>query len=153
MQISNDQEQVSIGYRSKLLEEDFETLLEEAREKDRILQRTTQGIHKDDWNFKINTYPLKKYASQGQLKSYILALKLSQYELLRREKNVLPILLLDDIFDKLDNDRVKQLLTLLVHEQFGQVFITDTDNHRIETIIQMFDVDYKKFEIENGILK
>ncbi len=148
--ISNDQEKVSLVYKSKLLEHKLETLLQETREKDKILQRTTQGIHKDDWDFRINTFPVKKFASQGQLKSYVLALKLAQYDLLYQKKIVPPILLLDDIFDKLDNDRVKQLLTLLVQEDFGQVFITDTDENRIEKIIQLFDVDYKKFIVNRG---
>lgn len=148
--ISYNRESVSIEYKSKLIDDNFEALLNESREKDRILKRTTVGSHKDDWNFKINDYPVKKYASQGQLKSYVLALKLAQYKLLQQEKNEIPILLLDDIFDKLDNDRVKHLLALLTREAFGQVFITDTDEHRIEKIIKMFDVGYKKFVIEEG---
>lgn len=151
--ISSGQEQVNIEYKSKLLETDFKELLLEVREKDRILQRTTQGAHRDDWIFKIDKYPVKKYASQGQLKSYVLALKLAQYNLLKQEKEVAPFLLLDDIFDKLDNDRVRELLALLVQEDFGQVFITDTDEHRIERIIELLDVDYKKFIIKNGVVE
>lgn len=148
--ISSGQETVSIEYKSKLNDTDFAALLEENREKDKILQRSSVGIHRDDWNFKFNGYAVKKFASQGQLKSYILALKLAQYELLKQQKQLQPILLLDDIFDKLDNTRVAQLLELLVKGDFGQVFITDTDRDRIEAIIQSFNVDYKKFIIENG---
>jgi DNA replication and repair protein RecF len=148
--ISSDQEAVSMEYQSKLIDHDFKTLLLENRDKDRILQRTTAGIHRDDWEFMFNDFPVRKFASQGQLKSYILALKLAQYELLKQEKQIQPILLLDDIFDKLDHTRVRQLLELLVQGDFGQVFITDTDNNRIVTIVESFNVDYRKFSIEEG---
>ena len=148
--ISSGQETVSIQYKSKLLETDFEALLGESREKDRILQRTTTGIHRDDWTFTFNGFPVKKFASQGQLKSYVLALKLAQYELLKEQKQLQPVLLLDDIFDKLDHTRVSQLLELLVQGDFGQVFITDTDKNRIATIVETFNVDYHKFVIIDG---
>jgi DNA replication and repair protein RecF len=148
--ISSGQETVGIEYKSKLLATNFETLLKENRDKDRILQRTTTGIHRDDWNFTFNGFPVKKFASQGQLKSYVLALKLAQYELLKEQKGLQPVLLLDDIFDKLDHTRVSQLLELLVQGDFGQVFITDTDKNRIATIVETFNVDYKKFIISNG---
>ena len=149
--ISSGQETVSIQYKSKLLETDFATLLKESRDKDRILQRTTTGIHRDDWTFTFNDFPVKKFASQGQLKSYVLAIKLAQYELLKEQKQVQPVLLLDDIFDKLDHTRVSQLLELLVQGDFGQVFITDTDKNRIATIVDSFKVDYRKFIIKEGI--
>lgn len=148
--ISSAQETVSIEYKSKLLEIDFKILLKESRDKDRILQRTTMGIHRDDWIFAFNDFPVKKFASQGQLKSYVLALKLAQYELLKEQKQLQPVLLLDDIFDKLDHTRVSHLLELLVQGDFGQIFITDTDKNRIATIVETFNVDYQKFIIENG---
>lgn len=148
--ISGGQEAVSIAYKSKLQTADLSELLAEAREKDRILQRSTVGTHRDDWEFSFDGYPVKRFASQGQLKSYVLALKLAQYELLRQEKEIEPILLLDDIFDKLDNTRVTQLLNLLVQGKFGQIFLTDTDKDRIENIIASLNVDYQKFMIEDG---
>lgn len=149
--ISDDREQVRFQYKSQLNEQDFLNMMKAAEEKDRILQRTTTGIHKDDIVFKINDFPLKRFASQGQLKSFVLALKLGQYELLRKEKNIDPILLLDDIFDKLDNQRVKQLIGLLHERSFGQVFITDTHESRVGDIIQHFDANFKKFIINNGV--
>ena len=150
-QISGERESVKCIYQSKLSDTDFETLLVETREKDRILQRTTTGTHKDDLKFVFNEVPVKQFASQGQLKSYILALKLAQYELLRQEKGIAPILLLDDIFDKLDENRVRHLLELLIQKkEFGQVFITDTHENRVAQIVGKFDMNYEKFVIENG---
>ena len=93
---------------------------------------------------------MKKFASQGQLKSYVLALKLTQYELLRQQRGFPPILLLDDLFDKLDNNRVHQLIQLLMNDKFGQIFISDTDVNRIEKIVRNFETDFKKFEINEG---
>lgn len=150
--IANSKETVTYRYVSKLHDTDFATLLEGNIEKDRILQRTTAGIHRDDIDFKINETPLKRFASQGQLKSFVLALKLGQYQLMRQEKGLAPLLLLDDIFDKLDGNRVTQLVQLLLEREFGQIFITDTDEHRVERIIQAFDMDYKKFKIEDGTI-
>ncbi|MFT5167959.1 MAG: DNA replication and repair protein RecF [Saprospiraceae bacterium] len=151
--ISGDQENVRCEYNTQLIGKDFIGLLEETMGKDRTLQRTTVGIHKDDLRFYIDDFPLKKFASQGQLKSFVLAVKLAQYEFLKKLKNKRPILLLDDIFDKLDNDRVEQLIGLLVNGDFGQVFITDTHEKRIEEIIEKFGTDFKKFIIEFGIAK
>jgi len=150
-QISGEQEVVACEYASKLNKEKFEVLLNENLEKDRILQRTTVGVHKDDLKFIFNNIAVKQFASQGQLKSYILALKLAQYELLRQEKGAAPILLLDDIFDKLDASRVQQLLQLLIQKkEFGQIFITDTHEERVANIVSKFEMDFKKFIIESG---
>ena len=150
-QISGEKETVKCVYQSKLTNTDFETLLKENIEKDRILQRTTVGIHKDDLKFIFNDVAVKQFASQGQLKSYILALKLAQYELLRDQKGIAPILLLDDIFDKLDESRVEQLLELLIDKKaFGQIFITDTHENRVTEIVNKFDMEYKKFVVEYG---
>ncbi len=149
-QISGGAESVDCLYNSKLLDSPFEKLLGQAAEKDRILQRTTVGIHKDDLDFSIEGYPLKRFASQGQLKSFVLALKLAQYRVLMQEKKVPPILLLDDIFDKLDSQRVSQLLALLLEGDYGQAFITDTDESRLEAIIHKFGHDFLKYEIESG---
>ncbi len=151
--ISNEQEKVSCHYKSALSSQSFEVLLKENQEKDRILQRTNSGIHKDDLQFTINNYALKRYASQGQLKSFVLALKLAQYEMLKVEKKKAPILLLDDIFDKLDVQRVTHLLQLLIQEEFGQVFITDTHEQRVEQIIKKFESNYYRYLVENGSLK
>ncbi len=152
--ISAEQEGVKLQYRTQLKEEvSFKKLLEDAAEKDRILQRTTVGIHKDDLVFHIDDFPLKKFASQGQTKSFVLAMKLAQYDYLKSIKEQLPLLLLDDIFDKLDRSRVEQLVQLLIEGDFGQVFITDTHEMRIEQVIAHHNTDYRKFIIENGASK
>ena len=126
-------------------------LLAESQEKDIWLQRTTKGIHKDDMKLFIGDYPLKKNASQGQMKSYLLALKLAQYVLLKQLSADLPILLLDDIFDKLDKNRVKNLLALLLDIEFGQIFITDTHPNRLSSLLTT--KEYNKFIIINGTSK
>ena len=148
--ISGKREDIDCRYKSQLEGESFALLLQNSFEKDRILQRTTVGIHKDDLDFTINNYPVKRFASQGQLKSYLLALKLAQYELLKAEKQIPPILLLDDIFDKLDSKRVAYLLQLLLGGEFGQIFITDTHQNRVSDIIQKFESDYFQYKIEDG---
>lgn len=148
--ISEDREDIDCVYQSKLLTENFSDLLTETREKDYILQRTTVGIHKDDLGFKIDAHSLKVFASQGQLKSFILALKLAQYEFLRREKGVAPLLLLDDIFDKLDRHRVRGLVKLILDGKYGQTFITDTDESRLQDILEDAGSDYKLFTVSEG---
>ena len=150
-QISGEKEAVKCIYQSKLTDTSITELLQESIEKDRILQRTTVGIHKDDLKFIFNDVAVKQFASQGQLKSYILALKLAQYELLRKQKGVTPILLLDDIFDKLDVNRVQQLLELLIKKNsFGQIFITDTHENRVTEIVNKFGTTFNKFTVTNG---
>lgn len=149
--ISGDKEQVNLAYHSQLSQDSFTSLLEESQEKDTWLQRTTKGVHKDDLKLLINDYPVKKFASQGQLKSYLLALKLAQYELLRQESAVAPLVLLDDIFDKLDKKRVQHLLTLLLEKDFGQIFITDTHENRIAEIVSGLGTDFKQFHVSNGM--
>lgn len=148
--ISSNQEAISCSYKSKILIENFADLLEEATEKDRILQRTTVGIHKDDLAFQIDEHSLKNFASQGQMKSFILALKLAQYEFLRMEKGVAPLLLLDDIFDKLDRTRVQSLIQLIIERDYGQTFITDTDEERLKKILDKIHSDFKVFKVQEG---
>ena len=148
--ICGGKESVKCIYKSQLLNHPFADLINENREKDRILQRTTIGTHKDDLQFKMNDRALKTFASQGQLKSFVLALKLAQFDVLKKEKGRSPILLLDDLFDKLDDQRVKHLLELLANGDFGQVFITDTHPERSEELAKQFSGNYAKFIIENG---
>ncbi len=148
--ISNDAEQVAGVYVSKLENDSLENLLRENEQKDRILQRTTAGIHRDDLKFMIGGNPLRKFGSQGQLKSFVLALKLAQFEFLKQQKEKKPLLLLDDIFDKLDRYRVAQLIGLLLDQDFGQIFITDTHENRLEKIVEQYATNYRKFTVENG---
>jgi DNA replication and repair protein RecF len=150
--IANAREQVVIHYESLLLTHNLTELLSNSREKDRLLQRTTAGVHKDDVSFEMDGKPLKKFGSQGQLKSFVLALKLAQYEILRGVNDVSPILLLDDIFDKLDDNRVNSLLQLLVNQSFGQIFITDTHRDRMEKIIATLNIDSQLVVIDNGTI-
>jgi DNA replication and repair protein RecF len=151
--ITGRKEEVQLDYESQLLENDLGELLLGSRQKDLALQRSTKGIHRDDLAFSLGEHPLKKYGSQGQLKSFLLALKLAQYEMLRQNKGIPPILLLDDLFDKLDAQRVTHLLRLLTEGQFGQIFITDTHETRIAEIIQQFGVDYRQFGVESGAIQ
>ncbi len=148
-EISGSREQVSVEYESDLDKGPLDALLRESLDKDRILQRSTVGIHKDDLRLVMDQQLVKKFASQGQLKSFLLAMRLAQYEVLRQEKQTAPILLLDDIFDKLDARRVHQLVGLLIRRKFGQTFITDTQRERLESIVGSFAGSYTIFEVEN----
>lgn len=150
--ISDDREQCKIGYRSKLKDHPMKVLIAESLEKDLIMGRTTVGIHKDDISFSMNGRQLKNFASQGQLKSFVLALKLAQYDLLQKKKNRKPILLLDDIFDKLDRHRVAHLIDIVGAEPFGQVFITDTSMNRVADILDEESKEYHLYEVDQGII-
>lgn len=145
--ISNDKEQVNLVYKSQLHTSSFKELLVRSLEKDKILQYTTVGIHKDDLSFEIGEYPIKKFGSQGQQKSYLIALKLAQFEFIKQQSNILPILLLDDIFDKLDESRVSQIIQLVNQDEFGQIFITDTHSERTEAVIKKSDKPYQIFKL------
>lgn len=147
-EISGDKEQISCVYKSALIEEKAADVFERNMEKDRIIGRTSEGIHKDDLVFKMNGMPLKRFASQGQLKSFVLSVKLAQYELLRLHKGVTPLLLLDDIFAKIDDQRVSHLLNLLNQEKFGQVFVTDTHDNRAKEILEKLKMDFTLFKLE-----
>jgi DNA replication and repair protein RecF len=148
--ISGSRENVDIEYKTDLGKDQLLDLFQQNLEKDRQLQRSTAGPQRDDLIMLMDGLPVKKFASQGQLKSYLLALRLAQYEVLRQEKGQVPILLLDDIFDKLDENRVHQLIGLLLDRDFGQVFITDTQRSRLENIVASFGDKYKIFEVANG---
>lgn len=148
--VSGRKESCSIQYESQLSTEDFMQLNQKNRPKDLVLARTTGGIHKDDLNFLMNGRELKEYGSQGQLKSFVLALKLSQYKILHQVRNIKPILLLDDIFDKLDKQRVSNLLSIVRGEDFGQVLLTDTQEDRIHEILSNLGQEYRIFTVDNG---
>jgi len=152
--ISDGKEKVNLVYKSQLGEMNFSDLLVSTVEKDRILQYTSAGVHKDDLLFEIDAYPVKKFGSQGQQKSYLIALKLAQFDFIKQKSEVTPILLLDDIFDKLDENRVSQLIALVNHDHFGQIFITDTHAERTESVVKRINKSYKMFELSNlGLLK
>ena len=148
--ISGGNEQVNIVYDSQLTGNTMGDLLTNSLEKDRILKYTTAGIHKDDLEFVIQGHPVKKFGSQGQQKSFVIALKLAQYEHIKALKGYKPIMLLDDVFDKLDDKRVEQLIKLTAENTFGQVFITDTQRTRIEHLLNNVHTDHKIYEIVSG---
>ncbi|WP_461791058.1 DNA replication/repair protein RecF [Pedobacter sp.] len=148
--LTNEAEQVSLTYQSQLSDQSFETLLTQSIEKDRILERTTVGIHKDELQFEIAGLPLKKFGSQGQQKSFLIALKLAQYSYLQKFKNFKPLLLLDDIFDKLDQHRIHKLMEMVSHHDFGQIFITDTDKKRVKAVFDEINVDVDLFDVSEG---
>ena len=141
-------EEVELLYRSQLKKTEFKDLLKMGLEKDRILQYSSVGVHKDDLLFKINGYPIKKTGSQGQQKSFLIALKLAQFDFIKNKAGLKPILLLDDIFDKLDDHRVGQLLELVNDKDFGQLFISDTHVERTENLIKKTEQSYKMFELK-----
>lgn len=144
-------EKVRLSYRSPLLEDDFLQILKENRDKDLAFARTTQGIHRDDLVFEIHKgMPLKKFGSQGQQKSFLIALKLAQYSFLKAKKGFQPLLLLDDIFDKLDERRVEKLMAMVSNGTFGQIFITDTDAQRTKTIFEKINKPIRLFEVDEG---
>ncbi len=145
--ISNGKEKVSVVYQSDLQNNSFEDLIIENIEKDRILTYTSKGIHKDDLLFEMNGNSLKKTGSQGQQKSFLIALKLSQMNRIKELTGKTPILLLDDIFDKLDDTRVSQLIELVNQEHFGQIFITDTHKERTENVVKKINEESRIFEV------
>jgi len=151
--LSGGNEQVEIVYESQMNLMPFADLLNQALEKDKILRYTTVGIHKDDLLFRMDNYPVKKFGSQGQQKSFVIAIKLAQFEYTRRIRKFKPILLLDDIFDKLDDKRVQQIVKLVSENNFGQVFITDTQKKRIADIFAQIEIDHKVFEVESGTVE
>lgn len=148
--ISGGAEQVSIKYDSQLREMPLLELLGEARQRDYRAQYTTQGIHKDDLEFTIGDFPMKKFGSQGQKKSFVTALRLAQFDYLKDLKQRKPILLLDDIFDKLDDNRVAALMKLVSEDHFGQIFITDANLHRVPDLFKDENVPLKKFRVDQG---
>ena len=148
--IAGEKESVDIRYESHLNDGDFKSLLAESTDRDRILQYTSVGPHKDDLVFIINGFPVKRYASQGQQKSFLIALKLAHFNFVSKQKGIKPILLLDDIFDKLDDERVGKLMELVSRDNFGQIFITDTHPERLLSIFENIGVAIRSFPVKEG---
>ena len=148
--LAGSNEKVNVNYESQLHESELRELLNNSLDKDRITRYTTKGIHKDDLAFTINGFPVKKFASQGQQKSFVIAIKLAQFEFTRRIKSFKPILLFDDIFDKLDDNRVKHIIHLVSENNFGQVFITDTQKQRIEKLFNLVSINHRIFNVVDG---
>jgi len=152
--ISSGKESVSLKYKSHLSENDFVSALKLALEKDRTLEYTTVGVHKDDLHLEMDDFPVKTLGSQGQQKSYLVALKLAKFDYIKRKAGFPPILLLDDIFDKFDAERVEEIIKIVGDHRFGQIFITDTHSDRLHKILSSHGVDYKLFRIAtDGIVE
>ncbi|MGD0582131.1 MAG: DNA replication/repair protein RecF [Bacteroidales bacterium] len=147
--ITEDKELVKLSYRSHLGEGEFGEALRNALGKDRILEYTTVGIHKDDLGFEMSDYPVKAIGSQGQQKSFLVALKLAKFDYIKKKAGFPPILLLDDVFDKFDAERVEQIIRLVGNHRFGQIFITDTHQDRLQHILSSLDAEHKLFRISD----
>lgn len=150
--ISGGHEMVGLELQSDLSDNDYEQVLKNAIAKDRALQFTTTGIHKDDFGFELSGYPIRKFGSQGQRKTYLVALKLAQFDFMKEVSGLTPILLLDDIFDKLDKYRVEQIVRLVSNDHFGQIFITDTNREHLDQMIESLATESRIFTINNGAL-
>ncbi len=148
--ISTENERVGLIHHSDLYEHDFEKLLKDNIQKDRTLQYTSKGIHKDDLLFNLGNHPLKKLGSQGQKKTYMIALKMAQFNFIEKMSGMKPILLLDDIFDKLDRNRVEQIIKVVSDDQFGQIFITDTNRGHLDGILNKMASDFRIFQVTSG---
>ena len=151
-QISENQEKISIEYKSDLFDSEIKNLIENSFQKDIILQYTSSGIHKDDFIFNLDGSRIKKFGSQGQQKSFLIALKLAQFEYLKNKTGNSPILLLDDIFDKLDLIRVKRIVEIVNSTNFGQLFLSDTDRERIEKVLSSLNLSSKIFDVWKEII-
>ena len=151
--VSQDKEQVLLSYESHASEGDLLQIIQESRQRDRIMGYSLKGIHKDDLVMQLGGFPIKREGSQGQNKTYLIALKLAQFDFLRRtSSNTTPLLLLDDIFDKLDASRVEQIVKLVAGDRFGQIFITDTNRDHLDKILTKINREHKVFTVTDGVM-
>ena len=147
LSISSGVEEVNVQYTSQLSENKMSDLMDLSLEKDKILQFTSVGIHKDDLDLQISEMPIKKFGSQGQQKTFLIALKLAQFDFIQEKSGINPIVLLDDIFDKLDQERVTQTIQLFDNDSLGQIFISDTHEDRIKAALKMSSSAYEIFNL------
>ena len=148
--ISQDKEKVGLTYDSHARDASLLAVLKENRMRDQIMGFSLRGIHKDELNMLLGDFPIKREGSQGQNKTYLVALKLAQFDFLKRTGTTVPLLLLDDIFDKLDASRVEQIIKLVAGDNFGQIFITDTNREHLDRILHKVGSDSKMFRVEKG---
>jgi DNA replication and repair protein RecF len=151
--ISGGKEEVELIYQSQLNDGEFSNLIKESRDKDLMFQYTTVGIHKDDLILNLNGKHIKYTGSQGQQKTYLVSLKLAQFDFLKEVNAILPMLMLDDIFDKFDSNRVRQILKLVADQSFGQIFITHTNLDRMNELLKELNCDHKLFMVNNGMVE
>ena len=148
--LSGDSETVGIEYESELSKASLDMLLEASYERDCAMKYTTSGIQRDDFIFTMNGHPIRRYGSQGQQKSFLVALKFAQYEVMKRNYGFAPVLLLDDVFDKLDMNRISNLLQMVASNEFGQIFITDSNKVRMSGIVDRITSDRAYFDTAGG---
>lgn len=149
--ISQDKERVNLSYESHALQGNLLNQIKESRQRDRVMGYSLKGIHKDDLIMQLGDFPIKREGSQGQNKTYLIALKLAQFDFLKRTgATTVPLLLLDDVFDKLDASRVEQIVKLVAGDNFGQIFMTDTNRDHLDKILKKVEGKYKVFGVENG---
>ena len=148
--VSQGHEDVGLAYRSHARGASLLEVLRDSRMRDQIMGYSLHGVHKDDLEMQLGGFPIKREGSQGQNKTYLIALKLAQFDFLKRTGTTTPLLLLDDIFDKLDATRVEQIVKLVSGDRFGQIFITDTNREHLDRILHNIGSDYKMFGVENG---
>ena len=151
--ISGEREEVSLAYSSHGERGSLFDTIRNGRDKDRIMGYSLHGVHKDDLVMQLGGYPIKREGSQGQNKTYLIALKLAQFDFLRRSGSKVPILLLDDIFDRLDASRVEQIIRLVSGDTFGQIFITDVNRGHLDRIVSAATGDYKLYTVTNGVVE
>lgn len=149
--LSGGSEQVDIEYDSELSKAGLDVLLSSSYEKDKVLKYTTSGIQRDDFIFRMNGHPIRRYGSQGQQKSFLVSLKFAQYEIMKKKYGFAPILLLDDVFDKLDMGRISNLLQMVASNDFGQIFITDSNKVRMSGIVDGLTQDRAYYETSSGV--
>ena len=149
-EVSGGTEQVDIEYDSELSKAGLDQILSASFEKDRILKYTSAGVQRDDFIFTMNGHPIRRYGSQGQQKSFLVSLKFAQYEIMKKNYGFAPILLLDDVFDKLDMGRISNLLQMVASNDFGQIFITDSNKVRMSGIVDRLTQDRAYFETVSG---
>ena len=150
--ISQDKEQVGLTYDSHARDASLLDVIKASRVRDQIMGYSLHGIHKDELNMLLGDFPIKREGSQGQNKTYLVALKLAQFDFLKRTGTAVPLLLLDDIFDKLDASRVEQIIKLVAGDNFGQIFITDTNREHLDRILHKVGSDYKMFQVDQGVI-
>lgn len=151
--IAGDSETVRLSYKSHLSEMTMQQVLNANRDRDMIMGYTTRGVHRDDIELWLGSHPMRKTGSQGQCKTYTIALRMAQFEFLKKYTATTPILLLDDIFDKLDEQRVMSIIHVVSNSKdFGQIFITDTNRTHLDEIIAMMSGDYAMFDVSNGVI-
>jgi len=149
-ELSGDREDINMKYSSDLDKGSLKEILEKSKQRDKILQYTSQGIQRDDIIFEMKGFPMKKTASQGQQKSFLIAIKLAQFSFMKRLYGFSPILLLDDVFDKLDIKRVENLIKMVASNGFGQIFITDSNKVRLTSIVKEITSENKFFMVKEG---